>query len=162
MLKFYDVDYDYIKYLKAIDPKVPNIMYEGNDKFVCGIVLSIRGINYYAPISHFNKAQRTNFPIYDKGKIISTIRFCFMFPAILSVLSKKDFQTINAENPKYVDLLKTEYTYCKAHEEEIRKKAFAVYKIGCNPKHPYFKDCCDFKALESAYTSYPMTKNKAE
>ena len=30
MLRFYDVDYDYIRYLKSIEPKVPNIVYNGN------------------------------------------------------------------------------------------------------------------------------------
>lgn len=154
MLKFYDVDEPYVKYLKQHDNKVPDVTYATNSKFVCGIVLDVNGINYYAPISHFNQKQRTNFPIIDKGNIIATIRFCFMIPAPAAVLTEKNFRTISVVDHKYADLLKTEYVYCKAHSQEIMDKALAVYKIGCNPNHAYFNTCCDFRKLESAYLTY--------
>lgn len=41
MLKFYDVDEEYVKFLQTIDGQVPNIKYSGNNKFVCGVVLNI-------------------------------------------------------------------------------------------------------------------------
>lgn len=45
MLDFYDVDLDYINFLKQYDTQIPNISYTSRNKFVCGIVLNINGIN---------------------------------------------------------------------------------------------------------------------
>ena len=47
MLKFYDIDEDYIKFLKTIDKQVPNVKYDSNNKFLCGVVLDINGVKYY-------------------------------------------------------------------------------------------------------------------
>lgn len=55
MLKFYDIDENYVKYLQTLDDQVPNIHYSTNNKFVCGVVLNINKVNYYAPISHTTK-----------------------------------------------------------------------------------------------------------
>jgi hypothetical protein len=57
-LRFYDVDKDYIDLLSKYDSKLPAISYNKYDKFVCGIVLDINDINYYAPISSFNLQQK--------------------------------------------------------------------------------------------------------
>lgn len=154
LLRFYDVKEEYINYLKKYDKRLPNVTYSTNNKFVCGIVLTVNGKNYYAPISHFNKRQRTNFPIIDHGKIIATIRFCFMVPVPSVVLKEKNFKLINKADPKYADLLKTEYDFCKQHIEEIKRKAQSVYKIGTNPNHEFYNTCCDFKVLEDAYETY--------
>ena len=52
MLKFYDIDENYIQFLKTIDRQVPDVKYDSNNKFLCGVVLEINGVKYYAPISH--------------------------------------------------------------------------------------------------------------
>lgn len=154
MLKFYDINKDYIKFLKTIDSQVPNIEYSTNNKFVCGIVLDIDGINYYAPISHKTQKQQTSLTIYDKEKPISTIRFSFMIPAYDEVLYNKDFSTISKTNVNYANLLKTEYTYCKMHLDDIYKKAKSVYAIGCNKNHRLNYTCCNFKELEKHYIEF--------
>ena len=154
MFKFYDADKGYIDFLKTIDNKIPNIEYGTHNKFVCGIVLSINGINYYAPVSHFNKPQKTNFPIRHKGNIIASIRFCFMFPVISGVLTEKDFGEIAKTDKPYADLLSAEYSYCKMHLEDILKRANKVYDIGCNKSHFLNHTCCDFKKLEKFYLKY--------
>lgn len=51
MLRFYDIDPAYANYLRQFDNRIPNITYMTNNKFACGIVLSIAGHNYFAPIS---------------------------------------------------------------------------------------------------------------
>lgn len=154
MINFYDVDNNYLNYLRTFDDKIPLKEYTTHDKFVCGVVLELNGIKYYAPVSHFNIKQRTNMPIMDRGTIISTVRFCFMFPAYDSVLIKKDFTAIANVDRLYCDLLNTEYHYCKIHEEELRKRSESVYKIGCNKNHPYNNTCCDFKLLEQNYLNF--------
>lgn len=154
MLRFYDIDKNYIKYLQTIDPQVPNIHYETNNKFVCGIVLKVNGISYYAPISHMTTKQQTNMQIFDGDEPIATIRFSFMIPAYDEVLTLKKFADVAKEDPKYADLLGTEYRYCALHEKEIHDKALAVHKIGCNKNHRLNYTCCDFNKLESEYLKY--------
>ena len=68
-LKFYEVDGEYIKYLKEYgDDKIPNIKYDKHKKFFCGIVLTINNFNYFAPVSSFNRKLHKVFLIMDKDK----------------------------------------------------------------------------------------------
>lgn len=154
MLKFYDIDEDYVKYLQTIDKQIPNIHYCSNNKFICGIVLEMNGVKYYAPISHMTQKQQTNLIIYDNGKPISSIRFSFMLPAYEDVLTMKNFKEIAKVDAAYANLLASEYNYCLDIEEDISKKALSVYKIGCNKQHRLNYTCCDFKKLEENYMKY--------
>ena len=157
MLKFYDVEENYINYLKTIDRQIPDITYTTNNKFVCGIVLDIDGVSYYAPISHTTKRYRTSKLIYDNGRPISSIRFSFMFPAPQSVLTEKNFAQIRAIDPHYADVIAAEYQYCIKNESDILQKARSVYNIGCNKEHQFNYTCCDFKKLEAEYSKYDKT-----
>ena len=159
MLKFYDIDKKYIEFLKGFDNKIPNISYDSNDKFVCGVVLNINDVNYFAPISHNTTVYKTSFPITHKNDVIATIRFSFMFPADMSVLKEKKFDT---HNNKYEDLLDIEWRDCNKHEKEIKQKALQVYKIGCNPHHRLNRNCCNFKLLEEKYKQYEKEENEKE
>jgi len=144
-LKFYDIDENYIDYLKTFDHQVPNIRYNKFNKFFCGIVLQVGQYNYFAPVTSLTKQQRTNFLIYDKGRVISSIRFSFMIPAFPEVLTLKDF---SKQPQTYRDLLNAEIKYCNQKVDKIYKKAKQVYKIGTNRSHPLSYTCCDFKLLE--------------
>ena len=162
MFDFYKVNEKYAQYLKTIDSQIPDLRYDRHDKFVCGIVLKIGDINYYAPVSHFNKPQKTNFAIRNnRNQVISTIRFCFMFPAIEDVLERLNFKEIAKTDSSYADLLKTEYEYCKLHYDEIMKRALSVYKIGCNKNHFLNYTCCDFKKLEEEYLKFEIIEEVA-
>ena len=62
LLYFYEVNSDYITYLLSVDSKVPYLDYSSTneyDKFLCGIVLSVGGHDYFAPITSFKTPQRT-------------------------------------------------------------------------------------------------------
>jgi protein AbiQ len=155
MLKFYDVNEDYVKYLQKHDKQIPNIKYESNNKFVCGVVLNICNVNYFAPISSNKIIQKTNLPIYDsKNNILATIKFSFMFPAFSDVIIEKDFKTISSTNQQYADLLAKEYSYCDKNENLILNKAIKIYRIGCNKNHYLNYTCCDFVLLENAMREY--------
>lgn len=159
MLKFYDIDENYVKYLQAIDQQVPNIHYSTNNKFVCGIVLEVNGTKFYTPISHTIKKYQTSLLIYNKEKPISSIRFSFMIPAYDEVLSELNFAEISNRDKNYADLLRVEYDYCVDNKDDIYKKAFSVYKIGCNKNHRLNYTCCDFKKLEEHYMEYKTNKD---
>lgn len=154
MLRFYDIDEKYIQFLKTIDRQVPNVKYDSNNKFVCGVVLEINGVKYYAPISHKTDKQQTNLQIFDNGKPISTIRFSFMIPAFDEVLTYKNFKIVAKSDQNYANLLQAEYDYCSNHIQDITNKALSVYRIGCNKNHRLNYTCCDFKKLEEHYMEY--------
>ena len=70
-LNFYCVDQGYVDELKRIDPKIPNAQYEVHNKFMCGVLFEIDGLEYFAPISSFKKTQKTNFFIKNKrGEVV--------------------------------------------------------------------------------------------
>lgn len=155
-LKFYEIDPDYMDYLRHFEPKVPNNVKNGNSKPYCGIVLSINGFNYYAPVSSFNQSQFTNFPIKDIDDnnnefIISTVRFCYMVPAPNEVLTLKNFST---NDYKYNGLLSKELSYCQKpdNRNKIRTKAQKIRNL--KPTHAWYSQCCDFNLLENLCASY--------
>lgn len=154
MIDFYRINNDYLDFLKQYDSQVPNIQYEKHEKFFCGTVLNVNEINYFAPISSFTIPQRTNFLILDKQKALSSVRLCFMVPVLPSVITKISIKDLHNEDPKYAILVSKEYQYCSVHEQELKKKAMSVYKIGCNKNHILNKTCCDFKKLEQVYIQY--------
>ncbi|AQS58164.1 type III toxin-antitoxin system ToxN/AbiQ family toxin [Desulforamulus ferrireducens] len=149
--KFYDIDENYIDYLKTFDHQVPNIRYSKYNKFFCGIILQVGQHNYFAPVTSLTKKQRTNFLIYDKGRTVSSIRFSFMVPAVPEVVTVKDFSKLPQT---YRDLLNAELKYCNQNVDKIYKKAEEVYKIGTNSNHPLFYTCCNFKLLEEKSIEY--------
>ena len=162
-LKFYEVDSEYIKYLRVNgDQKIPNIEYENHKKFFCGIVLTINNFNYFAPVSSYNKKVHTSFLIMDKDretkklKAISSLRFSFMFPCPIEYLNQKDF---SKEDEKYQVLLRKELHYCNANREKISKKANEVYKLGLNERTRKKFNICNFKKIEEKCIEYINIKN---
>lgn len=157
-LKFYEVDSEYIKYLKENgDEKIPNIEYKKHKKFFCGIVLTINNFNYFAPVSSYNKKVHTSFLIMDKDKetkklkAISSLRFSFMFPCPIEYLNQKDF---SKEDEKYRNLLRKELRYCNKNREKIKKLANEVYKLGLKEETRKKFNICNFKKLEETYFRY--------
>lgn len=152
-LKFYEVSSNYVDYLKLFEPKIPNVDYTANNKFVCGVVLSINDINYFAPVSSFKKPQKTNIVITNsKGFSISSIRFCFMFPIPETEIDIKDF---SKEEYKYKRLLMEELKFCNINKEEIRNKANYIYKrVNVGKDIMLVQNCCNFKLLEEKYLEY--------
>ncbi|MBK5239827.1 type III toxin-antitoxin system ToxN/AbiQ family toxin [Clostridium sp.] len=150
-LKFYEIDIDYVKYLKIFDRQVPDLEYQSNNKFSCGIVYTINEFDYFAPVSSFKVKQKTNFVIKDNNEAISSIRFCFMFPVPKDKYKLCDF---NSKKQTYKDLVNAEYEYCKSNVTEIQTLAEKVYKIGSNRNHPLAYTCCDFKLLERTMQDY--------
>ena len=156
-LAFYDVNIEYINYLKKFEPKIPNISYENNDKFVCGVVMEFGDIHYFAPISSFKKQQRTNILIEDRnGKILSSIRFSFMFPIPQSQYWIKDFKM---EERKYRFLLQNELKFCNKNIEIIRNKAMYVYKRRISGHDEVINNsCCNFKLLEEKCLEFELQR----
>jgi len=160
-LDFYEVDADYITYLLKFDSKVPYIDYSEtskHDKFMCGIVLSVNGHDYFAPISSFVVQQRTNMVIKNEnGKPISSIRFSFMIPIPQGVATPKSIKS--EPSPKYKRLLDLELRFCRKNEKAIRRMAKHIHNTVVNAKDLIMaKNCCDFAKLEAACANYRTPK----
>lgn len=156
MISFFDVDVKYADFLRKYDAKVPQFNYHSNQKFLCGVVLSVNGIEYYAPVSHNTKPYPTSFLIRHPktGIPLGSIRFNYMFPATPGMVTRKDFNSVKAQDPKYYDLLLNELAYCRANEPAIHALAAKVYRKGSNPKDYMHQHCCDFKKLEAVCGGY--------
>ncbi len=151
-IKFYDVNLDYIDYLKRFESKVPDIKYETREKFVSGVLFEINKMKYYAPVSSFKYKQKTNYVIKIGDYPVGSIRFSFMFPVPDSELRLKDF---SAEKPDYRNLVNSELRVINKYRDAIRKKAFEVYDIAKNKKVAlYTRNCCDFELLEEKSKEY--------
>jgi protein AbiQ len=152
-LDFYEVNEDYVSYLQKVDSKIPNISYASNNKFVCGIMFEICGINYFAPVSSFQRKQQTNYLIkHPKGYVLSSIRFSFMFPVPNTEISIKN---IKNERPDYRRLLNHERDFCINNQLDIIKSAIHIYNGVINNKSELLTQvCCDFKKLEIAYRNW--------
>ncbi len=158
MLRFYDVDIDYVNYLRKFDSRVPYIKYDDREKFVCGVVLTINGCDYFAPISSKTDKQQTAMYISDDdGNVLSSIKFNYMFPAPASIVTEKDISDIRKSDPAYANLLQKEYEFCNKIEVAILTKAQKVHTIGCNPQHFLYKNCCNFRLLEEKSKDYFVT-----
>ena len=77
-----------------------------------------------------------------------------MIPVPDTEIKRIYFNEVAKKDSKYADLLRAEYEFCSAHEEDIVEKANSVYHIGCNPKHRLYNVCCRFDYLETKYKDY--------
>jgi protein AbiQ len=156
-LYFYEVKADYIAHLFDIDSKVPRVDYSAtskHDKFLCGIVLSVKSHDYFAPISSFTTPQRTNLIIKNEdGKAVSSIRFSFMIPVPPGVVTVKQFN--DEPSVDYRRLLELELRFCRRNSKTIHRQAKFVYNTVIENKDPIMvKNCCNFLALEAACIEY--------
>ena len=157
-LGFYYVDKNYADYLrnpKIGDVHIPYIEYNERNKFFIGAVLKVNGMNYFAPVTSFNKKDDGAFNIYENnGKhIISSVRLNYMFPVVEGVFWKLDIPSITDSH--YKKLVTKEYFYCNRRRDQILEKAKNMYSIrlqgNMNTVNVYINN---FSKLEKAAMNY--------
>ncbi len=157
-IKFYEVDAKYINYLLPFAPhmfwnKEPG---ENNDRKYIGIVLIVNDMDYFAPLSSAKPKHRRMEEGLDfiKVKQYAVINLNNMFPVPAGSCHPVDFS--KERNPKYRDLLRSEYRYIKMIEEKIWKNARLLYnhKIKNGNSTALSKRCNDFKLLEEKCKAY--------
>ena len=168
MIDFYYIKENYLNFLRQYDTSVLDLESYKNKpnakrKFICGAVFSIKGHDYYAPLSHFKKSVNTKkikdnfkFIIYDKNNSPkSYINIAYMFPILPSVVNIVDLRQLQQNDSDYAYLVKIELTYCQNYEIQINKFANRVYRR-CTRNHYYINSnsCCDFPLLEANYLNY--------
>lgn len=152
------------KYIDYLIPLAPHLFHnkklvQNNDRKYIGVVFTINGFEYFAPLSSFKDKHKKMKEGLDfiKIKNYAVINLNTMFPV---PPSERTYVNINAErNPQYRNLLLAEYRYIKAIQEKIRKNAKTLYgiKLKDGNNTSLAKRCNDFSALEAACTAYKHT-----
>lgn len=169
-LLFYDVDTDYVKYLKATEiakrgfTRVPDIEYKNERKMVCGVVLEINGFKYYVPVSSYKKKQKNNLLIRleddDFNKTKGSLRFNYMFPVSDQYITKRNF---NKEKPGRKEFLRRQWIYCNDIADDIKEMAKNTYNDVVSKIDPELMNAsCDFSLLEEAAKNYKPTRTIKE
>ena len=167
-LFFYDVDIDYVRYLKEAEKakrgftRVPDVEYGNERKMVCGVVLEMNGYKYYVPISSYKKKQPNNLLIRledDRfNQIKGLCRFNYMSPMEERNLSKRDFKK---ETPSRKEFLRRQWVYCNSITDDIKRMAEDTYNgVLDGTDSELVNASCDFKLLEDAAKNYkPSSQN---
>ena len=162
-LSFYVVDAKYCDFLREQDPCVPYTMDEKARRPFIGILISVNGNDYYAPLSspkqkHLSMKNQIDF-IKISGGEYGAINLNNMIPihanAIVPVnmrIGKEDSE----EDIKYKNLLANQLSWCNAHKNFIIKKAQELYSIiAAGKAFPNLaKRCCNFLLDEVRMREY--------
>ena len=165
-MKIYNIDEDYIKYLKKYDSKVPNNKSELRPYI--GIVLNISGIKYYAPLTspkqkHLKMKNDKDFRKINGGTY-GAINFNNMIPVEDKYVYEKDI--CNESDIQYKNLLLNQLRH-------INKDAKTILKVASELRELYLKNesiltkhemdiksrCCNFILLEQIYSKYQQNKD---
>ena len=162
-IKIYKIDLEYIKHLYYnYDNRVQynekmSMEYNQNRPYI-GILLDIKGIQYFAPLEHprpQHKTLKSNPHIIKiKDGNYGLIGLNNMIPVHKSHLIEFD---INKDKNK--DILITQFIFCQKKINTIREKALNIYeRRTLNPNSFEEKIYCDFKKLEKGLLDYCKDK----
>lgn len=164
-MKFYNIQDDYIRFLKSKEDKVSDNKEEKRP--YVGIVLEIQGLKYYSPFSspkekHRNMKNSKDFRKINKG-IYGAINFNNMIPVVDEVIISIDVNKIT--DVKYRRLLQNQYNCIKEDKEQIKNTANALYTLVMTEDEKLNRNdlkikkrCCNFKMLEEICNEYINTK----
>jgi len=161
-LNFYTADLKYVQYLQNAEQKnrgfsrVPNMAYSDKykQKFLCGIVLQVNGIDYYVPVTSYKQQKPDNFLIKaDNGQIVSSLRFNYMFPIPKELVEVRIIS--NEPDRAYRALLAQELRCCIKNQTIIQNLAERTYKrVLLGKDIGLVVNSCDYKLLERKYHEY--------
>ncbi len=151
-MDFFRLDQSYIDHLRQADGRV----YENKARRpYIGVIFSINGVDYLAPLTSKIKYQDHNqsiFNIRDGDQELGAIHFNNMVPVFGGVKSLVNFDD---EEERYARLLRKQRRIISANEEAICRKAEAFYRLVVSLKSSWaIAISCDFPALELAAQNY--------
>ena len=165
-LSFYYVDQGHIEYLKEKEIEyrgfttVPNLKYASKTKFVYGVVMQIGELNYFVPVTSYNRSKEDNIVIkvteHKRMKLVGSLRFNYMIPVPGFCLTPVNFKDTSFSE-EYKILLDKEYRYLKKNVGigTIQKQAKKTYeKVLGGTDLQLIKNSCAFQLLERACLEY--------
>lgn len=160
---FYTVDSEYCDYLRKSDPCVPYTMDKKSIRPFVGIVFTVNGFNYYAPLTspkpkHIHMKNQIDFLKINRGEW-GAINFNNMIPVPSECLTKVDMKITNTDSKdevNYKNLLSNQLSWCNSHREPILKQADKLYNIITQNKAwgSISQRCCNFKLDEALCVKY--------
>lgn len=122
-IKLYEIDAKYINYLSGYAQHLFHNKQVGqsNERKYIGVILTVNGMDYFAPLSSFKPKHARMQETLDfiKIKNYAVININNMFPVPSRLATYVDIS--KEHNPKYKSLLLAEYRAIKAMQEKIRK-----------------------------------------
>lgn len=167
-LKFYEVDEDYIDYLRNFDERVamPKKGDRTQSRKYVGILFKINDFNYFVPLSSYKEhlhdqfGERHDFiKITEKNPKNKYQKYAVLYlnnmiPVPDNALISFDITT-DVSDPQYSNLLKREYLVCVDKTKQIRESSRIVYNTRKElPDGKLGKRCCDFLLLEEKCLAY--------
>lgn len=160
-LQFYRITDEYLKYLRALEPKI-HLNYPNRAKPHVGVLLNIGLHQYFAPLSSWDekkygrikKSNKTIFKLVDpedKENKLAVIHLNNMFPIVQTEIEPMDFKN---EESNYRSLLVKEYRFILKNEAEILQRAQELYDAVGKGNEFYTKLSCDFSELEKKYRNF--------
>lgn len=163
-INLYEIDSKYIQYLSNFDQHLfqnAKITQNFSRKYI-GIILTINGFYYFAPLSSFkNKHKRlTETKDFMKIGMYSVINLNNMFPAPLSLC--KQVIIADTKDIHYKNLLQAEYRIIRQRTEQIFQNSKYVYehKMLNDGKSKLSQRCLNFKLLEEKCKEWENSKSK--
>ncbi len=158
-LKLYNIDDNYVNFLKKRDSKVPD-NYSGKRAYV-GILISINGRDYFAPLTSDKQkkylgSKKEKFhiiPLISGTNYYGALLLNNMIPVDKSLAKNLNYKTI--QDQFYANLISNQINLINSMKADIVKNANKVYRNVCVNKNSfYISISCDFANLELILNEY--------
>ena len=161
-LGIYTVKEAYVNSLMPIAPHLFHNSKEGqtHSRKYIGVVLTVGGFNYFAPLSSFKPkhARMKNSLDFIKIGDYAVINLNCMFPVPEGMFCKVDIR--KERDSRYRDLLLAELRVIRRNESRIKHNAEVLYryKLTHGNDTKLAERCNDFLAIEAACLRYRKDK----
>ena len=157
-MDLYIADINYCNYLHYYEPKIPYVENEKENRPFIGVVLCVKGKNFFAPLTSPKEKHRTMKDMQDFLRIdsgaLGGINLNNMMPIPRRYLEKIEIEEI--KDLKYKKMLKAQMEWINTNSLRITNRARNLYYLVTEKKAT--KDlifrCCDFKLLEKKCQVY--------
>jgi len=150
-------------FLKEIDHRVPHTDNGKELRPFIGIILSIEGKDYYAPLTspkskHLKMKNQVDFLKINEGKW-GAINFNNMIPVRKDSLLSVDLSILPTDSKNDIDyktLMSNQLSWCNSNRDKIFEQAVKLHNaiiLGLG-RQELINRCCDFKRLEEACDKY--------
>lgn len=160
---FFMVDTKYCDFLRKTDPRVPYTMDKKSIRPFVGIVFSVNGFHYYAPLTspkpkHLHMKSQIDFLKIKNGKW-GAVNFNNMIPVPMNCLKKVDIKISSADSKSDIDyknLLSNQLSWCNSNRDTILKQATKLYATITQGKAwgNLAERCCNFPLDEQQCLAY--------
>ena len=164
-LNFYHVDAEYCEFLRQSDPCVPYIQVEKNMRPFVGVLLTIGGLNYFAPLTspkpkHKRMKNQVDFIKINDGEwgAINLNNMIPIHPSCLVAVDMKISKNDNKAEADYKNLLVNQLSWCNSNKALLLARAAKLHRMIIDKRaYPELaRRCCDFAVDEAQYHIYCM------